>query len=497
MKKRLLIVDDDPAVGAALQTQTAGSRWLEVCGQTTGVEETWRALHENKPDIVLLGGVQEAERGVLCQQFRLAFPHLLFIAACSEQELIWEPFFRNLGMWVIAKPIHSGQLEALAMQLSSMTAMSSMHASMPAGSAAMGGMSGTGTGLTGIGTTSNGMGGAAFPGVEAGMQAAGFSGVAEAKPHHPYVAGSGQQAKKRLITVYGPKGGVGKTFLSRELAIYFAQRKLGGNPLKVLAVDFNLDLGTFATALNLPRTPNLYSWVQDIDERLHDWIRSQGREPGDLSQEEWQVQIGSVQLSPQEVDRHIVVHEASGLYVLTSPRDIRHSFEIKDYHLYLILDALKNSHYDVILIDTAPDTTDATIQALFFAEQVVMVGNPVVDSIENIQRILKLLREADYPEERISLCMNRLQRKEMFTLDEIRAYFQLHPSKKIFPIPDDQEVKKSINTGNPVMLHPGKLAAKDAIEALGKALLPLEEEADGSGKKKEKERASLWKWLRR
>lgn len=204
----------------------------------------------------------------------------------------------------------------------------------------------------------------------------------------------------------------------------------------------------------------------------------------------------STSVIPQDISKYIVRHNESGLDVLTSPRDIRHSFEIKDYHLYLILETLKHSDYDVILIDTAPDTTDATIQALFFAEQVVMVGNPVVDSIENIQRLLKLLREAEYPEERIQMCMNRLQRKEMFTLDEIRAYFQLHPSRRIYSIPDDAEVKKSINSGIPVMLHPGRSAAKEAIETLGRALLPIDAGMEKQPKQaKAKERSSLFRWL--
>lgn len=531
MKKRLLIVDGDLAVGPSLYAQLSNSQWLEVCGQAATIEETWRLLGERKPDLVLLGSVQEVERGVLCQQLRLAHPHLSFIAASTPAELMWEPFWRNLGMWVVGKPVQAEQLEVLAMQLSSMPVQSlssplSAGRGQAGGTGMMGDSPGTGvigaggpgagsfgTGMGGHGNGSLGIpmgatatgealsahgssGGLSHAGPQ-GMQSSHTSAVAEAKPEPPYSAGLGfSPSKKRLMTVYGPKGGVGKTFLSRELAIYFAQRKDGVSPRKVLAVDFNLDLGTFATALNLPRSPNIYTWVQDIDRRLRDWLLSHGREPEQLSQEEWQTYIEAVQLSPEEVDRHVVIHEASGLHVLTSPRDIRNSFDIKDYHLYLILDALKRSRYDLILIDTAPDTTDATIQALFFAEQVIMVGNPVVDSIENIQRILKLLREADYPEERIQLCMNRLQRKEMFTLDEIRAYFQLHPSKKIFAIPDDQEVKKSINTGNPVMLHPGKLAAKDAIEALGKALIPVDEEAEGSPKRKGKERTSLWKWLK-
>ncbi|GIO10403.1 hypothetical protein J31TS6_64310 [Brevibacillus reuszeri] len=466
MKKRLLIVDDDKDSTSALLEQLAESKSLEICGIATGVDEAWRMLQTTGPDMMMLGTIKGAERGVLSQQFRLAYPQLSFIAACSPQELMWEPFFRNLGLWVVVKPVQPGQLEALAMVPQTMI-----------------------TGNIPLHQPNHHI--ATVPLHQAGAQIQ----QPEIENNHEssFMASSGP---KHLITVYGPKGGVGKTFLSRELAVFFTLQKREGRPLRVLAVDFNLDLGTFATTLNLPRTPNLFTWVQDIDAQLQSYVQQQGRDPFTLRNDEWQEYASALTLSPEDIQKYIVTHTETGLHVLTSPRDIRHSFEIRDYHLYLILETLKRSMYDVILIDTAPDTTDATIQALFFAEQVVMVGNPVVDSIENIQRLLKLLREAEYPEERIQVCMNRLQRREMFTLDEIRAYFQLHPSRKIYSVPDDAEVKKSINTGVPVMLQPGRIAAKDAIETLGKSLLPTDSEiAVPAPKSKTKERPSLFRWL--
>lgn len=444
MKKRLFIMDADVLSTAEVRRKLSNSPSVEICGEAAGINGIWQALQDANPDILLVGSLEETEFGVICQQIRLAFPHLAFIAACTAQELLWEPFLRNLGIWVIAKPIHPVQLETLALQSS---VLQNMHSPR----------------------------------------------VAEARMDPAYVAVT---QPKHFITVYGPKGGVGKTFLSRELAIYFSQRKQSGRQFQVLAVDFNLDLGTFATSLNLSRTPNLYNWVQAIDARLTEMAVKDGKNPVLLLQEDWQEYAARIPLAPQEVDNHVVIHAETGLHVLTSPREIHQSFEIHDYHLYVILETLKQSKYDVILIDTAPDTTDATIQALFFADHVVMVGNPVVDAIENIQRMLKLLREAEYPEEKIQICMNRLQRKELFTLEEIRAYFQLHPSKKIFPVPDDGEVKRSINTGTPVMLFPGRNAAKDAIEALGKSLLGLEQDTEQK-QEKAKQRPSLFRWLRK
>ena len=47
-----------------------------------------------------------------------------------------------------------------------------------------------------------------------------------------------------------------------------------------------------------------------------------------------------------------------------------------------------------------------------------------------------------------------------------------------------------------MMLQPGKTAAKGAIEALGKALIPEEEEKSESPlKNKTRERPALFRWL--
>ncbi|MBO8164910.1 MAG: AAA family ATPase [Brevibacillus sp.] len=410
------------------------------------------------------------EIGFLCQQLRFYYPQIACIASCSVRESHWEPFLRNLGVWVISKPVQIAQLELLAVQLVRYHESRTEYPSSPAPPSAQ-----------------------SFAGL--------WPGAGQVQPILQPPQPPRSPREKHLITVYGPKGGVGKTFLSRELAIFFTRQKKDGQRLKVLAVDFNLDLGTIATSLNLARRPNLYTWVQAIDEQLAELVRQEGRDPEEVAHAEWQEFSALLRLSPEEVERYVVIHPESGLHVLTSPQDIRHSFEIKDYHLYIILETLKQSEYDVILIDTAPDTTDATIQALFFAQKVVLVGNHVVDAIENIQRMLKLLREADYPEERIEVCMNRLQRKEMFTLEEIRAFFQLPPGKLLYTIPDDAEVKRSVNTGVPLMLAAGRSQAREAVASLGRVLIPslFEESEDEvqSKTRKEKERSFWYKWFHR
>ncbi|MGC5328630.1 AAA family ATPase [Brevibacillus sp. SYSU BS000544] len=437
-RKSVVLIDSDTHSNRQLMLKIQESNTLKVIYEITKLHEVWPALQSSYPDVVVVGGLVEIEIGAICQQIKAQFPHAICIAACSQKDVGWETFLRSIGVFVITKPIQVNQIELLSAQLFIPPApQPCLRESMP-------------------------------------MQQ--------------------ENKSKQLITIYGPKGGVGKTFISRELAIYFTQQQTDQRPCKVLAVDFNLDLGTFATTLNMPRNPNIFTLAQLINEHLQRIARMNGRPIDSISHHEWQEYSLQVTLPPDELSQFVVVHQESGLHILTSPRDIRNSFEIKDYHLYVILESLKQSDYDVILIDTAPDTTDATIQALFFAEKVIMVGNPVVDAIENIHRMLKLLREANYPEERIQICINRLQRKEMFTLEEIRGYFQLHPSKMLFTIPDDEEVKRSINAGKPLMLSAGRSPAKDALVALGKTLHAHLDAPKTETKKKE---ASIFsKWFR-
>ncbi len=467
--KRIALIDQDRRAIDELKQKLAKSERMQVCAAVTRAEELWPNVQSAAPDVVLVtGDLPGMDIGFVCQQLRFYFPQTVCMAACSVRDAQWELFLRNLGVWVIGKPVEPAQLEMLVAPLAA------------------------GVFLPGGGP--HGYPPPPYP-------------LASPPPYSPpHAAGqerndtasmSADDKPKRLITVYGPKGGVGKTFLSRELAIYYAQQKRNGQPLKVLAVDFNLDLGTIATSLNLPRTPNVFTWAQAIDEQLAHLVASEGRDPSTVSHQEWQDLSTMVRIPATDVEKYTVVHSETGLHVLTSPRDIRQSFEIKDYHLYVMLETLKRSDYDVILIDTAPDTTDATIQALFFAQRVVMVGNPVVDAIENIQRMLKLLREAEYPEERIHICINRLQRREMFTLEEMRAYFQLHPSKTLFTIPDDEDVKRSVNTGVPLMLTPGRSVAKEAIAAIGQTLVPPEDEAAVTAKPTSKPRSFLSHWFGR
>ncbi|UFJ40577.1 AAA family ATPase [Brevibacillus humidisoli] len=466
-RRRLLLIDQDVVMISELKQKLAESEHLAVCGEVQRSDDLLQAIQRGQPEVVMVGSLTDVDLGFLCQQIRFFYPQIVCIAACSVRESHWEPFLRNLGVWVISKPVQAAQLEMMAVHLSrnhDLTGQPSLPSTPTLGQQAAG----------------------SWGTIDQGMPAT--------LPPKP-------SKEKHLITVYGPKGGVGKTFLSRELAIFFSLQKVNGRRLKVLAVDFNLDLGTIATSLNLARRPNLYNWVQNIDEQLIEMVKKEGRDPTEVAHGEWQEYSALLRLSPEDVEQYVVTHPESGLHVLTSPRDIRHSFEIKDYHLYIILETLKQSEYDVILIDTAPDTTDATIQALFFAERVVMVGNPVVDAIENIQRMLKLLREADYPEERIEICMNRLQRKEMFTLEEIRAYFQLHPGKELYTIPDDAEVKRTINTGIPLLLASGRSAAREAVAELGRSLIPSlaerqDERVEGKSRKP-KERSFLFKLFQR
>lgn len=459
-KKRILLIDQDVTSNRNIRLQGQSSAVWEVCGEVTHPHQLSFALSSLKPEVVLVGTLPGVDTEFICQQIRYHTPHLTCLAIAAHGET-WEPVVKGMGIWVLRKPISGPQLDSYMHQLAVLFPPQDVIASAP------------------------------FVPLQPLF-------VAERQENAPVFP-----VPKRpplILTVYGPKGGVGKTFVSRELAAFFASQSMDGRPLRVLAVDFNLDLGTFATSLNLSRTPNIYHWAQAIDEQLRLYVTAKGMDPRTLTQEEWHDAGSHLPLRTGDIQSFIVKYPESPLHVLTSPRDIRHSFDIMDYHIAIMLQTLLESDYDIILIDTAPDTTDATIQAIFFAQKVVVVGNPVIDSIENIQRMLKLLREAEYPEEKMQICINRMHRRESFTLEEIRAYFQLPSTHTIWTIPDDPEVKRSLNAGTPLMLTDSRTPAKDALIRLAYHLAPhlcQESNTETYGQRRNATESLIQRWFQR
>jgi len=236
----------------------------------------------------------------------------------------------------------------------------------------------------------------------------------------------GAVVRQEIITVYSPKGGVGKTTVSCNIAAAIAANKV--LPLKVCLVDLDVSFGNTATVLNLDEPP--YS-VLDFD-----------------------------QYEAEEYDRRLVeqlvVKHPSGIDFIASPRRAEDSAKINRVDengvrkgkelVEKVLSVLRN-YYDVIVIDVGPSLReDSTITAIDNSTKVLVVATSDIPTLRNVmscQETFDGLIGLDQSKMRVLL--NRTQKGNSGvnpnTLNEIIPYMV------IGKLPEDPLVQRLANEG--------------------------------------------------
>jgi pilus assembly protein CpaE len=230
-----------------------------------------------------------------------------------------------------------------------------------------------------------------------------------------------------LICVLGPKGGIGKTLTSSNLAVSLAT---AGK--RVAVVDLDLQFGDLGLALGLQPERTIY----------------------DLA-------TAGGSLDAAKVSDYLVRHE-SGAEVLLAPVRPDQAASIDVEFLRELYGMLRATH-EYVVVDTAPGFTPEVIATIDASSSICMVGMLDTPSLKNTKLGFETLDLMGYPHERVRLLLNRADTSVGISHADVVAILGRAPDVLV---PSQRDVVRSINAGVPIVSGARKSEPAKAFQAL-------------------------------
>jgi pilus assembly protein CpaE len=244
----------------------------------------------------------------------------------------------------------------------------------------------------------------------------------------------------RIVTVFSPKGGTGKTVIATNTAASVA--KYEGK--KALLLDLDLQFGDAAIMLGIEPEKTIYDLVVA---------------PGELDTEKL----------AGYVTRH-----ASGLDILPAPLRPEDAELVTEAKLGQLLEVAKQS-YDVIVVDTSPFFHGPMLATLDRTDELLLVCSLDVPTLKNVRLALQTLELLSFPDDRVRLVLNRANSKVGMKPGEVESALQV---KVRFSVPSDRAVPIAVNRGNPAVLADARADFSKAVREMAGAIVPAEADGD-------------------
>jgi pilus assembly protein CpaE len=255
--------------------------------------------------------------------------------------------------------------------------------------------------------------------------------------HSGRKAGGGSHGRRgRVVTVFSPKGGTGKTVTATNLASAFA--KYEGK--KALLLDLDLQFGDAAIMLGLEPEKTIYDLVVA---------------PGELDSEKL----------AGYTTRH-----TSGLDILPAPLRPEDAELVTEAKLARLLEVARES-YDVIVVDTSPFFHGPMLATLDRTDELLLVCGLDVPTLKNVRLSLQTLELLAFPSNRIRVVLNRANSKVGMKPGEVEGALDV---KVRFELPSDGKVPLAVNRGTPLVLADDKAEFSRSVRTMAKSLLPEE-----------------------
>src|SRR5215204_6238282 len=249
----------------------------------------------------------------------------------------------------------------------------------------------------------------------------------------------------RIVTVFSPKGGTGKTVIATNTAAAVAKHE----GKKALLLDLDLQFGDAAIMLGIEPEKTIYDLVVA---------------PGELDTEKL----------AGYTTRH-----TSGLDILPAPLRPEDAELVTEAKLARLLEVARES-YDVIVVDTSPFFHGPMLATLDRTDELLLVCGLDVPTLKNVRLSLQTLELLAFPQNRIRVVLNRANSKVGMKPGEVEGALEV---KVRFELPSDGKVPLAVNRGTPLVLADEKADFSRSVRAMAKALLPMEAAKAGAKRK--------------
>jgi pilus assembly protein CpaE len=237
-----------------------------------------------------------------------------------------------------------------------------------------------------------------------------------------------------MICVLGPKGGVGKTVASGNLAVSLIERRK-----RVALVDLDMQFGDVALSLGLRPESTIYDLV-----------------------------VSGGSLDAEKVDTYLTSHP-SGVRVLAAPVRPDQAGSITAEFTAAVIETLRTA-FEYVVIDTPPSFTPEVIAAIDASTYVCMVGMLDALSLKNTRLGLETLELMGYPPDRIRVVLNRANTSVGINGHDVTAILGRPPD---ILVPSDRAITRSVNEGDLIVLSQKRSEAARAFKALGELFSPV------------------------
>jgi pilus assembly protein CpaE len=262
----------------------------------------------------------------------------------------------------------------------------------------------------------------------------------------------GVQSTGRVVTVFSPKGGVGKTTVAVNLALALADR----GTRRVCIVDLDLAFGDVAITLQLFPTHSIEHAVggeEHLDFALAESL---------LTRHEDSVMVLAAPSLPDARDRVTPVLVSRMLHTL-------------------------KEHFDFVVVDTAPAFDEQTLTALDETDECVIVVTLDVPTLKNVKVALETLDMLHVAEDHRHLVLNRADDAVGISPDKVEAILGMPVTTRVATA---VEIAAATNAGRPIVLsqpdHPSSRAVRSLATIVGGALTSTADQAPGGAEQVER-----------